>query len=247
MQERMSDAEPCVLREWDSDFFGLRIAQVTEPPRTSAQVDAIAAWARARDVRGLYLFVDATDETPARLAETAGYTMVEERVTYLMHTRGASDLVGSLTHQPRAATALDLPEMKALARVSHYRTRFYTDPHFNRERCDAMYEHWIERNYRDPDVAAFVAGPEGDPAGYYTVYPDGGGGLMALRPDCQRQGWGNAFLLSGLAWLERRGVGTSSQRTQSTNDGARRMFLKRGGRLVHTELVFHKWFDSSPG
>jgi GNAT superfamily N-acetyltransferase len=245
MQQQMAGVEPCVLRTWDSDFFGVRIAQVTEPPRTPAQIDAIAGWVDAHRVRGLYLFVDATDATPARLAEAAGYARVEERLTYLLQTSGASALVGALAHQPRAATGADLPGLKALARVSHHNTRFYTDPHFDPERSDAMYEHWIERNCQDPDVGVWVAGPEGDPAGYYAVYPDGVGSLIAIRADCQRQGWGNAFLLTALAWLERRGVETSSQRTQSTNDGARRMFLKRGARLVHTELVFHKWFDCS--
>ncbi|MEO5823569.1 MAG: GNAT family N-acetyltransferase [Vicinamibacteraceae bacterium] len=245
MEQRVSDAEPCVLREWDSDFFGLRIGEVTELPRTPAHIDAIAGWARAHRVRGLYLFVDVTDETPARLAEAAGYNRVEERQTYLTPTGGASELVAALAHQPRAATAADLPGLKALARASHHNTRFYTDTHFDPERCDAMYERWVERNYDDPDVAVWVAGAEGDPTGYFTVHPDGVGGLMAIRPDCQRQGWGDAFLVTSLAWLERRGLDTSSNRTQSTNDGARRMFLKRGAWLVHTELVFHKWFDSS--
>jgi len=240
-------AEPCVLREWDSDFFGLRIGQVNELPRTPAQIAAIDDWAHAHQLRGLYLFVEATDETPARLAEGAGFTKVEERLTYLLETSGANERVDASPRQARVAVAEDLPGLKALARISHRNTRFYTDTHFNPGRSDAMYERWIERNCQDPDVAVWVAGPEGDPLGYYSMYPDGVGGLMAIRADHQRQGWGNALLLAALGWLERRGVETSRQRTQSTNAGARGMFLKLGGRLAHTERVFHKWFDSSNG
>lgn len=237
---------PCVPREWDTGFFGLSIAQVTEPPRTAAQAEAIDAWARGHRTEGLYLFIDGADVTLAALAEGFGFTRVEERHVFVAPTRGASARLAAVGNPPRIATAADLPHLKALARISHHNTRFYTDPHFDSTRCDAMYEHWVDRHFHDPEVGTWATGPEGNPTGYYTVDAEGVGGLMAIHPDHRQQRLGTSLLAVSLAWLEQRGVESSLLRTQSTNEGARRMFLKHDAYLHSIEFVFHKWYDKSP-
>lgn len=237
---------PCVPREWDSEFFGLAIAQVTEAPRTKAQAEAIDAWARAHRTQGLYLSIDGAETELAALAERFGFTRVEERHTYAIRTRGAKGRLSADANAVRVATIADLPHLKALARTSHRNTRFYTDPHFDPSRSDAMYELWVDRHFHDPEVGVWATGPEGRPTGYYTMDAEGVGGLMALHPDYQQQGLGTALLGIGLAWLEDRGVEISLQRTQSTNEGSRRMSLRHGAYLHSTEFVFHKWYDSSP-
>jgi ribosomal protein S18 acetylase RimI-like enzyme len=239
----MRPAPVCELLDWDSAFFGVSIAVVKPTRLTPDTTEEIDRWARDQQVRCLYFYADPDDESTLRLAAAREFVLADVRLTYLVPTAPALQGASPPLYPPRQATPGDIPALKEIARVSHRNNRFHRDPHFPNDRCDAMYERWIERSCEEPTTQVFVAGPEGDPVGYLTAYADGTIGIAAVRADCRQQGWAMVLLRAALDWLGARGVGNASLATQAVNVAAQKWFQRCGGHLHSTVLVFHKWFE----
>ncbi len=274
-------APPCELLDWDSRHFGRRIGRVRGDVLTPAALAAAVEWADRQDVDCLYWLAGAGDPAAPGLAASAGFQLVDIRVTLERRLdapmeavepvqRPAQaplrppDLPVSPTQPPptppvRAATAADLPLLRRLAAASHRDSRFYSDPHFARERCDALYAAWIERCCADPAGAVLVAdgappapGANVDgPAGYITVAmqaglgDDGhrGGqiGLFAVAAAAQGRGLGGRLIDAALAWLHHQGATTVSVVTQGRNVRAQRMYQRSGMLTRSVELWYHRW------
>ena len=73
-------AAPCSLLEWDSDFFGFPIAQVTQSVLSRQVVPAVLEWCQEQNIRCLYFLADATSAETAETAQNAGFSMVDVRV-----------------------------------------------------------------------------------------------------------------------------------------------------------------------
>jgi dTDP-4-amino-4,6-dideoxy-D-galactose acyltransferase len=174
--------DPGELLPWDSDFFGCRIGRVRGSSLTPELVTRIDRWAARERVECLYLLAGLADPDTPPLAEASGFRLVDVRITLERSDDDAGIMVpatsprtadglpasaptGALAIRP--ADAADLPALRRLAATSHRDSRFYYDPHFARERCDALYAAWIERSWRDRQGIVLVAeipGPAGTPA-----------------------------------------------------------------------------------
>ncbi len=243
-----SDAaiDPCRLLDWDSEFFGVSIGAVNGPHLTEEHAAAIDRWAAARGVRCLYFFADPRDDATIRLAQQRGYGLTDVRMMYTCPMREWKPaLPDSQLRTVRPATAADLPALKAMARVAHRNTRFYRDPHFSRERCDALYERWIERSCQGWADHVLVSGPEGDPVGYVTIHRDPGElRLVAVRPDVRRQGVARVLYEAAMLWLANSGVEIVRSPTQAFNVGAQRLFQQVNLRVTSVTFIYHRWFDA---
>ena len=209
---RTAVADPCTFLEWDSSFFGRRIAAVTEPPRDLNQLREIESWCRTERIDCLYCLVPADAWPVSRLVEGHGFRLVDVRVT---HAWPAVDLPATAPasvgadRRVRLAVQDDVARLCAIARVNHRMiTRFYNDPGFPTARCDALYETWIRQSCEGDAEAVFVCESGGAPAGYLTCHLDaprrGRIGLVALTPEGRGQGL-------DIAWCGRRSGGSSSR------------------------------------
>ena len=152
----MRPGPPCLFLEWDSEFFGRRIARVTASPFTAFEAGEVLAWARAERIDCLYLLVDAGDAVGIRSAEVAGFRLVDLRVTLGRPLRGGEALPAARPDAVRPSTPADVPALRRIARTSHRDSRFYADPRFPEALCDAFYQRWIER--RCAEEASAVLG-----------------------------------------------------------------------------------------
>ena len=73
----------------------------------------------------------------------------------------------------RLAREEDLPALREIARNTHRDTRFYFDGHFDRDKCDQLYETWIENSFRGFAQAILVAEVANAPAAYLTCHLKG--------------------------------------------------------------------------
>jgi dTDP-4-amino-4,6-dideoxy-D-galactose acyltransferase len=211
----------------------------------------IERWAAQERVECLYLLADAADPETAPLAEAAGFRLVDVRVT--LERRSPAGERSEPPHdrggRVRPAAPADLPELRRIAAASHHDSRFYYDPHFDRERCDALYATWIEKSLGDPDgavlVAEFEAAPSSPPCGYITVALGAGGegriGLFAVAPAAQGRGIGGLLTGAAFDWFAGRGAGTVSVVTQGRNVRAQRIYQKFGMLTRSLELWYHRW------
>ena len=243
----MSD-EPCVLLEWDSNFFGVPIARVQGTrltPETASQIDA---WQRAHAVRCLYFTADVDDATTARLAEAGGYLLVDVRLTFGRAAQPADVSFNDPTL--RLARPEDKPALMDIARVSHRDTRFYYDHHFPREKCDALYARWIEKAVEGSAQAVWVAESDSRPAGYVTCHADpaartGSIGLIAVAESARGQGLGSRLTRQALGWLAAQGLQQNTVVTQGRNVPAQRLYQKHGFLTRTLQLTYHRWWPAT--
>jgi len=217
--------------EWDSEFWGVRIAQVEGP-----EADA---WGREHGVACAYLLVPGDDAARAQSAEGYGYRLMDVRVELDAPAASRDAAV-------RPARGDDVERLRAIARTNHGDTRFYADPRFPRAGCDELYDTWIRRSCEGWADAVLVAEADGAPAGYVSVHRrEGHGsiGLIGVDAGARGRGLGEELVRGALGWCAQEGLAECRVVTQGRNVAAQRVFQRCGFRTRSVDLWFHKWFD----
>jgi dTDP-4-amino-4,6-dideoxy-D-galactose acyltransferase len=237
------DAPPAHLLEWDSTFWGVTVGRVAGETLTVDGWAAVDAWARARNVDSLYFLASSDDPQTTRIAQDAGFLLVDVRVELTQPSRPVD-----VARRVRPFDPGDLPTLRSIARMSHENTRFYADPHFPRERCSDLYDTWIVRSCEGWADAVLVAEVEGRAAGYVTCHLDaasrrGSIGLIAAAAHVRSKGLGRELVIGALHWCRAQDMTEVSVVTQGSNVRAQRTFQACGFRTSATGLWFHRWYD----
>lgn len=243
----MADADLCRLLDWDSEFFGRRIARVTGHRLDAALADDVLAWAKRHAVDCLYFLADADDPATARVAEERGFREVDVRVTLERRLDGRAAATDSSQVSVRPAVDADRAALRALARVSHRDSRFYHDPGFPTSRCDDLYETWIDTSVTGYADAVLVADHEGTAVGYVSCHlsdaETGVIGLFAVSPAHQGRGAGRALLAAALRWFADHGRRRVTVVTQGRNERAQRLYEAGGFTRHAVQRWYHRWFE----
>jgi dTDP-4-amino-4,6-dideoxy-D-galactose acyltransferase len=242
------DVCPCEYLEWDSTFFGFRIARVRAARLDEPLIDAVMAWCADRRIRCLYLLADAQDPTTSRLAEAAGFRFVDVRATFEWRAGDArADRQGeSGGNHIRAARAEDIPALRAIARGNYRATRFRFDTGFPEDRVDALYETWAEKSCLGYADAVLVADSDDGPCGYVSCHVEGAHagriGLVGVRDGARGRGIGLALVGHALAWFESRDMARVRVVTQGRNITAQRLYERCGFLIDTADVWYHRWF-----
>jgi len=234
-------SEPRFL-EWDTRFFGARIASVAAHGMSEARWRQTLAWCRAERIRCIYLLSGHDDREQHTRAEAAGAVRVDERTTLSVAVPDAPP--GPPDAEIRLACEADLPALRELAASAHTNTRFWRDPRFARERCAEMYAIWIERDLHEL-ATVFVPGPVGEPRGYVTAsYASGRAlvGLLAVAPSARRQGLGKRLMLRAIEHVRAAGHRRLGFITQGPDNIALRLYESLGSTVERLEIWHHLWF-----
>jgi|HubBroStandDraft_3_1064219.scaffolds.fasta_scaffold03992_8 dTDP-4-amino-4,6-dideoxy-D-galactose acyltransferase len=289
MAEHMREAHPGgevgELLAWDTRFFGRRIGRLRGKTADRELLARARLWCREQSIDCLYFLADAGDAATAALAEADGFRLVDLRVTLEGGVEAAADphppagsgpgsapregdpAAGPPPAIVRAAVERDIPALRRIAAASHHDSRFYSDPHFTRPRCDELYATWIENSCRAGQATAVLVAELPDqrdgPAGYITCQlvdfdpppergpqkGDGGAragqgqiGLFAVARGAQGHGVGGLLIASARRWFAARGVWRLSVVTQGRNVRAQRIYQRHGLVTRSVELWYHKWF-----
>jgi ribosomal protein S18 acetylase RimI-like enzyme len=226
------------LLPWDSAHFGVRVARV-EGHRLE-DPEAVHRFVDDNAVDCVYFLADFEPET-IRAAEDMGFRLVDQRVTL------ERDLDASLAPSPRTrpATTEDLPALLAIAKDAFIDSRFFSDPHFDRERSCALYAEWTRKSVSG-ELASFVhvLDVAGTPSGFITGRVEGAKGtigLVGVSPSARGHGVGSALLDSALASFRERGCSTAVVVTQGRNVEALRFYERKGFVTVAFQLWYHGW------
>jgi dTDP-4-amino-4,6-dideoxy-D-galactose acyltransferase len=264
----------CEVLAWDSEFFGRRIGRIVPIEAKGGRLDRallaeVDAWCSAEAIDCLYFLADSGDPATAAVAEAGGFRLVDLRVTLEGRPGGHPEGEfragriwageSSSLPDPSARPSLqddrtrlffpeDLADLRRIAAASHHDSRFYADPHFDRERCDELYATWIEKSCRGESAdAVLVAEHEGKPAGYISCVRSGGVGdsgeigLIAVAAEAQGRGLGKALIRASLRWFADRGLSRVRVVTQGRNVRAQRLYQAHGLFTRSIGLWFHRW------
>lgn len=235
-----ADREPCELLEWDTEFWGKRIGRVADAALDRERARAVDEWAEANDVECLYFLAAGDDPASVHAAEEAGFRLMDVRVELACRVQGSS-----LAETVREARDEDEGTLRAIASSSHGVTRFYADPNFPDDGCDALYDTWIRRSLEGWADCVLVGEVDGHAAGYVSCHLDGTTGsigLIAVDETARGHGLGVDLARSAIAWCAGRGAGQMTVVTQGRNVPALRTFQRAGFLASSLHFWFHKWY-----
>ncbi|HMK71863.1 MAG TPA: GNAT family N-acetyltransferase [Myxococcaceae bacterium] len=226
--------------DWDSDFFGVRIARLEETRLDPEDVAVLEQEVAARGIDCVYLLAD--EALPPARALTAGFWPVDERVTLELEPVPELVLRGG---GARPAVAADARALEDIAGEAHRGTRFFTDPHFPKERSIELYRTWIRNSLGGAADAVLVVDDASGPAGYATASVKAGGlgeiGLVGVAARARGQGLGRALVAAVVHWIGERGCTRAQVVTQGLNAVALRLYQGAGFRIARTQTWYHRW------
>jgi dTDP-4-amino-4,6-dideoxy-D-galactose acyltransferase len=241
----MSAVSLCRLLEWDSAFFGRRIATAGDRPLGLDEMKSAIAWCGEQSIDCLYLLAGASDLETLRLAADHGFRAVDIRVTYEVKLERANES-SKLPREIRAARESDIPILRSIAAASHTDSRFYADGGFERARCGELYATWIEKSCRGWADVVFVAEHDGALAGYLTCHVReerrGEIGLVGIAERAQGLGLGRALVRAALEWFAEHDLDRATVVTQGRNVAAQRLYQSAGFRTSAVQIWHHRWF-----
>jgi dTDP-4-amino-4,6-dideoxy-D-galactose acyltransferase len=235
----------CTILDWDTQFFGKRIARLTQPSLLGGVAEAAIRWCHQQEIACLYYLAPSTEIESIRLAEKLGFNLTDIRMTFELLTTSAFTPVSS--PQIRPAQANDIPGLKEIARTAYHNTRFFNDSHLPTHLCEKLYMTWIENSCNGYAQAVWVADIAGEPVGFITCHLDGERGqigLVGIHLNHQGQGWGNKLVLTALSWFIGQNCTSVKVITQGSNLAAQRLYAKCGFSIASVELWYHRWFTT---
>lgn len=226
--------------DWDTDFFGVRIGRI-HGPMAEEDVATIFDWCNRERIQCVYLLAGSDDDATVHAAEKSGFYLTDMRVTLECHTPRETVMPQMI----RPVHEADVAEISALACRSHSDSRFYHDPHFSRERCDALYATWAEKSCHGYADAVFVAEQQGRVAGYITCHNDkvsGRIGLIGVAEWARGGGLGRDLIEASFHFFAKLELNLVTVVTQGRNIGAQRLYQRNGFVIRSLELWYHRWF-----
>lgn len=242
MSATAQEEAPCRFLEWDSTFWACRIGELTDRAPSATQFAAAIAWATTHQLECLYYLAAGDATSSHHTAESLGFRLMDLRLTLARSTEGF--LADSSPLLIRLAEPLDEEGLAAMARHNHGDSRFYSDPHFPRERCDELYATWIVNSCHGFADSVFVAEASGSVLGYTTCHlktGTGSLGLVGVHPAAQGQQVGRHLVHHALEWFRNQGVERVEVVTQGRNQRAVRFYQRMGFLISNVELWFHRW------
>lgn len=234
-------------RLWDSEFFGIRVAQIDGRELGEEPLAAALLEAKRGGFELVYWQSNAgTEVTPGLLHRFAGQ-LVDRRLTYQLALCDAIHDCSSaarelIVEHPIGPAANDLAE---LAIAAGEFSRFKVDRHLPCGRFEALYRTWIERSTRQEIAdAVFTAQADGRILGMSTLSanpPSGKIGLISVRQEARGRGIGRGLLATAHRWMAKNGLRESSVTTQECNHAACALYERCGYQVVDRSRIYHFW------
>lgn len=244
------ETDCCERLAWDSEFFGVGIGRVRTKHLSSAILEATDRWCAANAIDCLYFLGEANDAPSIRCAEDFGFELVDIRLTLARRILPEEEVAAIPQDSAiRLVLPTDLDPLRAIARSSYHDSRFYFDGRFPVEKCDSLYETWLEKSCASRSGVVLVAEWQGSPAGYVTCdrvgVATGQIGLLGVASSAQGVGLGRALISSAIGWFRRQGFNRAQVVTQGRNVRAQVSYQRGGFFTQSVQLWYHRWFDGS--
>lgn len=234
----------CRFLDWDSQFFGRRIARLERSILANPELEAALEWCQNERIDCLYYLAPANAIESIHIVENEGFHLVDIRMTFELPDKQPATY--KLDPQIRPAQSGDIPVLKEIARLAYQSTRFFNDNNFPEHLCEQLYMTWIENSCTGYAQAVWVADPGSGPVGFITCHIANGLGqigLVGIHPDYHHQGWGRRLVNAALNWFSDQGCCSVRVVTQGNNLAAQKLYAACGFAIYSVELWYHRWFS----
>jgi dTDP-4-amino-4,6-dideoxy-D-galactose acyltransferase len=244
--------ETCQLLQWDTDFFGFRIAKVISGRLNEDLIKPVNNWCRQNRIDCLYLLIESDDIQSIRSAEDQDYRLVEVRINLERWLKTWNPITRPHIENNvlvRPIQPSDISTLLEIAKTAYIDSRFYFDKHFPEDKWQAYYATWVKKSCEGGAPIALTAIKNNEIVGYITGQIDketptkGQYELTGVRESARKAGVGQELFCSGIDEFVRRGVEYLWVSTQGRNVTTQRMIQRHGFLTRSCQLYYHKWFN----
>ena len=230
----------CEFLEWDSKFFGLRIARAKGHVAGHDTVAKILDWCESEGIDCLYFLAQLRNKE----VERRGFQLVDVRTTY-SHKLEVSIPDGAPEALFRECRDGDIRLLELIARKSYADSRFFHDGHFPADQCENLFAAWIRHSCEGDAKFVWVAEKDGNAAGYVTCHLDDGAvgriGLVGVGENARGGGLGAGLVNRALRWFVDQDARVVRVVTQGRNEAAKGLYTSCGF-TIESELVWYHWW-----
>ena len=223
------------MLQWDSQFFGFPVAKVSD----ISELDGL----HAQGVRLVYWATP--DSNSQQVAQAAGGTLVDKKVTYQMDLRTIPPeqlQFGPVTEYTDTTASADLLDLSIQAGLY---SRFKVDPQMDQKKFEELYTQWMQKSCsHELAKAVLVIREQGKCVAVVTVGEKNGHGdigLVAVDASQRGKGYGIALIRAAQAWFVQHGYTSSQVVTQGDNVAASKLYEKCGYKQASLEYYYHFW------
>ena len=232
------------LLEWDTGFFGYKIAGIKIFGLGLARLNKIIAGLRENNFKLAYCFADPEDRiSNDSFRQVNGY-LADEKVTYSAPIKDGNIIPGCDNIIPYDLNYAS-EQLKSLALQSGIYSRFRTDPGFRNNEFEKLYFEWIEKSVNktlssevliykeDKEILGFVS---------LMIHNNIGAiGLIAVDENQRGKAIGKKLVNAAFAYFNDRKIIEIEVVTQKANDMACRFYKSCGFEIKSTVNIYHLW------
>lgn len=235
-----------LLLDWDSNFFGFRVAKIIPSQLNGPALDGVLEQLRSNRITLAYWASDPNDDESQTAAKTAGLFLADKKVTYV---RDISDLnISSVdrdeTIEEYLGSSLN-EDLVSLALQSGLYSRFRVDPKIPANKFEQLYWLWIEKSVNKTIAeSVLIKKISGKIIGMVTAGVKnnrGDIGLIAVDESARGMKIGEKLVNAALHWSVARGHKTAQVVTQGVNKAACSLYEKCGYQAEKIENMYHIW------
>ena len=225
--------------EWDSSFFGLRIAKATISSQEEFEKlkDNIEALKEEYDL--IYIFAKC-----GMVNQSSNVILVDRKMVYTTKIIEPNSFDLHIVEYDKQTVS---EELLNLALGSGVYSRFKKDINFPANAYERLYTRWIEQSVNHQiatEVFCFMI--EDSPKGLLTINRKDTTcdiGLVATSPSYQGQGIGYTMLVHAKHFVYLKGYNNLNVVTQFDNKAACHLYEKAGFAVKSSTDIFHWWLN----
>lgn len=232
------------MLDWDTNFFGMAVARITEPDLNEQELSDTLAELKAKGVALAYW--PSIRECGKDAIKQFGGNLADNKTTFAMDFRALSfgevvstDIVESYTQ------SMPLKEIEDLAIQSGEYSRFAVDRNIPRDKFVALYSLWINRSLRKEIAEEVLVIREGERVVGLVTLGDKNGrgdiGLIAVDRNYRGKKYGEKLVRAAQRWFVKNGYEFGQVVTQGMNLPACNLYKKCGYSVENVEYFYHFW------
>ena len=233
--------------DWDSKFFGLKIATITTQFLRNNIMSYIKNFVKKNSIDLLYYKCNCHDRESILIAEKNNFNFVDIRIEFEKKILKKEN-IESNNYSFLLATKKNTSQIKRLASGIYRNSRYYFDENFKTSKVNEFYNNWIEKAIRgefDDECHCLFDGKT--IIGFCTVKYNhdltASIGLFGISKSYQSKGLAKLLLQHISNLMHDKSVKKLRVVTQGRNYKAQRIYQKTGFLTKKTELWYHKWIN----
>ena len=232
------------LLEWDSKFFGYKIARIWVSNDGKAQIAQTIRMLKSKGFKLAYIFVSPEDNTSNDSVKACAGQLVDEKVTY---SYSLNEQVLYRVNNCVVGYNEDIvsSELLKLTLQSGTYSRFRIDTNFKNSEYENLYTEWIKKSVTKEIADRVLVYKEEDHIlGFITVRISGGQGsigLLAVDEKSRGKSIGKKLLTSSFEYFHDNNIARIEVVTQWGNQNACRFYEACGFNLSEIVNVYHLW------